>query len=80
MDKLRSLMEEIASAKPIAHGERNSNKLHYRVVDLPQMPEGSNSVTIFWKVSFFSRVKLLFSGRLQTSFLAHSVPRMRVEI
>lgn len=33
--------------KPIGHGERNSSKPYYHVVDLPKMPKGANSVTIF---------------------------------
>ena len=66
--------------KPIAHSDRFTNALHYHVVDLPKMPEGKNSVKIYWKVPFLKRLKLLLTGRLRTSFKYYTVKPMRIDI
>jgi len=66
--------------KPLSHGERKTTSLHYHVVDLPEMPEGFNSVTIFWSVPMLSRLKLLLTGKLQTSFKTHSVVPLRIDV
>ena len=66
--------------RPTAHADRLTVKLHYHVVDLPEMPHHKNSVTIYWNVPFLKRIKLLFNGTLQTSFQYHSVKPMRIDI
>jgi len=64
---------------PVSHGDRDSKLPHYAVVDLDKFPEGSTSMSVFWKVPFIKRVKLLFTGNLETSFQASSVPSMRID-
>ena len=65
---------------PTGHGERDSKLRHYYVVDLDEFPDGRTSMSIFWKVPFIRRIKLLLTGNLETSFLTCSVPRLRIDI
>jgi hypothetical protein len=65
---------------PVGHGERKTDATHYHIVDLPAMPAGANSVVMSWKVPIIKRIKLLFVGRVQTSFKYHSVKPMRIDI
>ena len=65
---------------PIGHGERDSKLGHYNVVSLDKFPDGYTSMSVFWKVPFVKRIKLLLTGNLETSFLTSSVPSLRVDV
>ena len=65
---------------PTGHGERDSKLRHYYVVDLDGFPNGCTSMSVFWKVPFVKRIKLLLTGNLETSFLTSSVPSLRVDV
>ena len=66
--------------KPFGHGERQSGKVHYKVVSLDRFPGLTNSMTIMWHVSFWDRIRLVFGGKIKTSFRVCDVPQMRVDI
>ena len=42
--------------------------------------DGYTSMSVFWKVPFVKRIKLLLTGNLETSFLTSSVPSLRVDV
>ena len=65
--------------KPLGHGERFDSRLHYRIVNLNEMPEFCNVVHIVWSVSFLDCLKLLISKKLFISFKAYSIPPMRID-
>lgn len=56
------------------------NQLYYHCVDYDQMPKNCNAVSINWKIPLVLRIKLLFHGKISTSFRSCNIPRLRMDI